>query len=415
MRVIIAGGGIGGLTLALALHEKNIPCQVYEAVPAFKPLGVGINLLPHATGVLDRLGLLDALKAVSVQTYQAAYYNRFGQRILAEPVGMRAGYAHPQLSIHRGDLHAVLIEAVRTRLGPQAIRLGWKLQEAVNGDGVAEGHFVDTTSGAALPLQRGDILVGADGFRSAVRKVLAPDDDPLIYSGVTMWRGTTIMPPILEGPTMVRAGWLVHGKLVAYPIRENVDGRGSVLMNWLAEVEVPQGVESDWSRPGRLDDFLPFYADWHFDWLDVPAMLRNAEQVLEYPMVDKDPLPNWSIGRITLLGDAAHPMYPRGSNGAGQSILDAQALADHLNATPQDLDGALVRYDAERRPPTSRVVLTNRTMPPDVIIKEVYERSGDKPFARIEDVISEGELTALIERYKTIAGYDKGTLVAATP
>ena len=415
MNVVIAGGGIGGLTLALALHQKGISCQVYETVSEFKPLGVGINLLPHGTGVLDRLGLLDALKAVSIETYQAAYYNRFGQRILAEPVGVRAGYAHPQLSIHRGDLHGVLTEAVRARLGPDAIRHGWKLEEARNVSGGAEARFVDTASGAARPVQRGDVVVGADGFRSAVRKVLAPGADPLIYSGVTMWRGTTIMPPILEGPTMVRAGWLVHGKLVAYPIRANVDGRGSVLMNWLAEVEVPQGVDSDWSRPGRLEDFLPFYADWHFDWLDVPKMMREAEQVLEYPMVDKDPLPSWTAGRITLLGDAAHPMYPRGSNGAGQSILDAQALANHLAALPGDLDAALVRYDAERRPPTSRVVLTNRTMPPDVIIKEVYERSGDKPFARIEDVISEGELTALIDRYKTVAGYDKGSLAAATP
>jgi 2-polyprenyl-6-methoxyphenol hydroxylase-like FAD-dependent oxidoreductase len=410
MAVIIAGAGIGGLTLALALHRRSIPCRVYEAAPELRPLGVGINLLPHATAVLGALGVLPALERVAVTTYQAAYYNRFGQRILAEPLGRRAGYAHPQLSIHRGDLHMVLLAAVRDRLGAEAVVTGHRLVAAEDGADAAIAHFVDGTTGATLPPVTGQVVIGADGIRSALRRQLFPDDGPLVYSGVTMWRGTTVMAPILEGPSMVRAGWLAQGKLVAYPIREHADG--SVLMNWLAEVEVPQAVESDWSREGRLEDFLPHFADWRFDWLDVPAMMRAAGQVLEYPMVDKDPLPRWSFGRRTLLGDAAHPMYPRGSNGAGQSILDARALADCLAAAPGDAPAALRAYEAERLGPTSQVVLSNRSMPPDIVIKEVWERTGDKPFGRIEEVISEAELLALVERYKRVAGYSKSTLAS---
>lgn len=410
MDVIVAGGGIGGLSLALALHRAGIACRVYEAVPEWKPLGVGINLLPHATAALDGLGLLPALERVAVTTYQAAYYNRFGQRIFVERLGRRAGYAHPQLSIHRADLHAALLDAVRERLGAGSVVPGWRLVRAEDSGTRAVAHFDNAVTGAALEPQHADAVVGADGIRSALRRQLVPDDGPLIYSGVTMWRGTTVMAPILEGPTMVRAGWLAHGKLVAYPIRENVDGRGAVLMNWLAEVEVPQAVESDWSRPGRLEDFLPRFADWHFDWLDVPAMMRGAQQVLEYPMVDKDPLARWSVGRLTLLGDAAHPMYPRGSNGAGQSILDAVALAECLAAARSDAPAALQEYERRRLGPTSNVVLTNRTMPPDVIIKEVWQRTGDKPFGRIEDVITHAELAALVDRYKQVAGYSQAAL-----
>jgi 2-polyprenyl-6-methoxyphenol hydroxylase-like FAD-dependent oxidoreductase len=222
-----------------------------------------------------------------------------------------------------------------------------------------------------------------------------------------MWRGTTRMKPILSHATMVRAGWLAHGKMVIYPIRDYPDG--TQLMNWVAEIETPTHAANDWARPGKLDDFLPNFADWHFDWLDVPAMIRAAEVVLEYPMVDKDPLPRWSHGRVTLLGDAAHPMYPRGSNGAGQAILDAKALAECLGAHA-DPTAALQEYEFRRLGPTAQVVRTNRTAPPDAIIREVWQRTGDKPFARIEDVISAEELTAMLDGYKKVAGYDKAAL-----
>jgi 2-polyprenyl-6-methoxyphenol hydroxylase-like FAD-dependent oxidoreductase len=221
-----------------------------------------------------------------------------------------------------------------------------------------------------------------------------------------MWRGVTRWQTYLGGATMVRAGWLATGKMVIYPIRNHADG--TQLVNWVFEIETPQHQQWDWNRPARVEDFFAHVADWRFDWLDVPAMLRAAELVLEYPMVDKDPLARWTQGRVTLLGDAAHPMYPRGSNGAGQAILDARALAEELAraAPPQ----ALAAYEARRLAPTSGVVLENRRNPPDAILREVYQRTGDKPFARIEDVIGEAELREISDRYKRVAGYDRDTL-----
>ena len=246
-------------------------------------------------------------------------------------------------------------------------------------------------------------MIACDGLHSAIRKQLHPAEGEPRYSGVNMWRGVTRSKPFLGGATMVRAGWLSHGKMVIYPIRDDIDGAGTQLVNWVAEIETANHRKRDWTRPGRLDDFIGAFEDWHFDWLDVPAMIRAADSVLEFPMVDQDPLPWWTQGRVTLLGDAAHPMVPRGSNGAGQAILDARCLADLL-ASGTEPGAALRAYEAQRLEATTRVVLTNRSNPPDAIIREVYLRSGDKPFARIEDVISHDELARMSERYKQVAG-----------
>jgi 2-polyprenyl-6-methoxyphenol hydroxylase-like FAD-dependent oxidoreductase len=301
----------------------------------------------------------------------------------------------------------VLLDAVLSRLGPQSVRTGIRcVAVEQDGDGVSL-RLQDTASGGALPSERASAVIAADGIHSAIRRQFFPAEPPYLYSGVNMWRGTTRMKPILSHATMVRAGWLAHGKMVVYPIRDYPDG--TQLMNWVAEIETPTYAANDWARPGRLDDFLPTFAEWHFDWLDVPAMIRGADVVLEYPMVDKDPLPRWSHGRVTLLGDAAHPMYPRGSNGAGQAILDAKALAECLGAHPDPV-AALQEYEFRRLGPTAQVVRTNRTAPPDAIIREVWQRTGDKPFARIEDVISAEELTAMLDGYKKVAGYDKASL-----
>jgi 2-polyprenyl-6-methoxyphenol hydroxylase-like FAD-dependent oxidoreductase len=407
--ILIIGGGVGGLTTALALHRAGLPCRVFEAVPEIRPIGVGINLLPHATGELAALGLEDALARVAVATKEAVFYNRFGQLIYREPLGRAAGYATPQFSIHRADLHAVLLHAFRSRVGPERLQLGWKCtgfeQDA---DGVTV-RFVDTATGAPRPSQRAGVVVAADGIHSAVRRQLFPEEGPPKYSGVNMWRGAVVWPAFLSGASMVRAGWLANGKMVIYPIRDDADGHGRQLVNWVAEIETPKYETRDWNRPGRLEDFIHAFEDWHFDWLDVPAMIRATERILEFPMVDQDPLPHWSVGRVTLLGDAAHPMYPRGSNGAGQAILDARCLADRL-AEGGDPVAALAAYEAERLPATARVVLTNRTNPPDAINREVWLRTGDKPFAQIDDVISREELVALSDGYKRVAGYDRERL-----
>ena len=393
--ILIVGGGIGGLTLALELAARRVPHRVFEAAPEIRPVGVGVNLLPHATRILAGLGLEPALARSAVATAESRFYNRFGQLIYQEPLGRAAGLDWPQFSIHRADLQAALLErAGGVELGKQCTGL------EQNDEGVTLA-FADGTSA------RGAAAIGCDGIHSAIRRQLHPGDGAPRYSGVNMWRGVTRWPAFLGGATMVRAGWLATGKMVIYPIRAHADG--TQLVNWVFEIETPHYQPWDWNRQARIEDFGAHVAGWKFDWLDVPELLRAAHTVLEYPMVDKDPLERWSFGRVTLLGDAAHPMVPRGSNGAGQAILDAHALATCL-ARERDPAAALAAYEAERLGPTSRVVLENRRNPPDAILREVYERTGDRPFARIEDVIGNAELKAISERYQRVSGYDRDAL-----
>jgi 2-polyprenyl-6-methoxyphenol hydroxylase-like FAD-dependent oxidoreductase len=401
--VLVIGGGIGGLTLALSLHQAGIACRVFEAASEIQPLGVGINLLPHGMRELTELGLAPALERVAVATAEGCFYNRFGQLIYREPRGRHAGYQWPQLSIHRADLHEVLLKAARERLGEDAVVLNMKCISLVEGQGNVTARFSNGTSA------EGSCAVGCDGIHSAVRRQLFPDEGPPGYQGINMWRGVTRMKPYLGGASMAYIGWLAVGKLVVYPIRDAIDGEGRQLVNWVAEFQSPRNVLQDWSLPGRLEDFYPTFAGWNFDWLDCAAMLRDADSILEYPMVDRDPLPWWSRGRITLLGDAAHPMYPRGSNGAGQAILDARTLAGCL-ARNSDTGKALQEYEQARRQAVNDLVLLNRTNPPDAILREVWKRSGDKPFARIEDVIPVAELAAISEAYRKAAGFERESL-----
>ncbi len=397
--VLVVGGGIGGLTLALCLHQRGIPCRVFESAPEIRPVGVGVNLLPHAMRVYTELGLQAELAAAAVETAEAAFFNRYGQLIYREPLGRRAGYEWPQLSIHRGDLQAVLLSAFLERAGLERLHLGWHAT-------AFEGQTLKSRHGEEAA---GRAIVGCDGIHSVVRAQLYPDEGGPKYSGVNMWRGVTRAKPILSGASMVRAGWLATGKLVYYPIRNDIDAEGRQLVNWLWEIETPQYRTWDWNHKASVEDFIAGAADWKFDWLDVPALFRAADVVLEYPMVDKDPLPAWSFGPVTLLGDAAHPMVPRGSNGAGQAILDAESLSVSLATIPR-VEDALKDYEMKRRGPTANVVLENRRNPPDAILREVYERTGDRPFDRIDAVISPAELKALSERYKKVAGYDRGSL-----
>jgi 5-methylphenazine-1-carboxylate 1-monooxygenase len=404
--VIVVGAGIAGLTLALELHRASIGCRVYESAGRLEPLGVGINILPHASRILDRLGLAAELAATGIVTAESVFYNRFGQRVYAEPAGLRAGYGWPQYSIHRGDLQNVLATQVRRRLGEDAIACGHTCVRAENTPGGVTATFA---RGGGETSVTGKVLVACDGVHSAVRRQLHPDEGPPVYSGVNMWRGVAAWPPFLTGASMVRAGWLATGKMVIYPIRNTIDASGDQLVNWVAEIETPRHQHRAWNCAGQLGDFLPAFEDWHFDWLDVPALIRSSRQILEYPMVDCEPLPWWTSGRITLLGDAAHPMVPRGSNGAGQAILDATALAGCLGAHA-DVARALAEYESERRPATARVVHANRSSPPDAILREVYLRTGDRPFARREDVISDAEIQDMMDAYKSVAGYSREAL-----
>jgi len=401
--VLIIGGGIGGLTLALSLHQAGIACRVFEAAPEIKPLGVGVNLLPHGMRELTELRLQERLARIAVETREQLYFNRFGQLIFGEPRGRFAGYDWPQFSIHRAELHEVLLQSVFERLGRDAVVLDMKFSSLQEQHGRVKAKFENGTE------IEGNCVVGCDGIHSAVRKLLFPDESPPRYQGINMWRGVTRAKPFLTGASMIIAGWLEVGKFVAYPIRNPENSEGLQLINWVAEIQSPHNVMQDWSLPGRLEDFYPAFSGRRFEWLDCAALIRNAEYFFEYPMVDRDPLPHWTRGRVTLLGDAAHPMYPRGSNGAGQAILDARTLTGCL-VRNRETETALKEYEQTRLKATNDLVLLNRTEPPDTMLREVHRRTGDKPFARIEDVIAKEELAALSENYKRVAGFERDSL-----
>jgi 2-polyprenyl-6-methoxyphenol hydroxylase-like FAD-dependent oxidoreductase len=407
--IIIVGAGIGGLTLGLALHDAGISCRILESAAEIRPIGVGINLLPHATKELAALGLQPDLAKVAIATQDATFFNRFGQLIYQEPLGRAAGYEHPQFSIHRGDLQAVLRDAFVARTGAGRLLTNHHCTGVEQDEAGVSVSFSDGPGGSRRSTLRGRAAIACDGINSAIRRQFYPGEGEPRYSGVNMWRGVTRWKPVLSGASMVRAGWLSHGKMVIYPIR-HAGADGLQLINWVAEIETPTYRKRDWNRPGSIEDFIGAFAGWHFDWLDVPSFIRAADHVLEFPMVDQEPLPRWSFGRVTLSGDAAHPMVPRGSNGAGQAILDARALTSALLAD-HDPVGALAAYEKQRLEATTRVVLANRTNPPDAILREVFQRTNDRPFGRIDDVISHDELAALSEDYKKIAGYSKDALI----
>jgi 2-polyprenyl-6-methoxyphenol hydroxylase-like FAD-dependent oxidoreductase len=300
----------------------------------------------------------------------------------------------------------VLLNAVAERLGPDAVAVDHRCAGlSPDADGVTV-HFVNA-AGQKLPDRRASIVIGCDGVHSAVRKHLYPNESAPRYHGTNLWRGVTRHKPFLTGASIARIG-AMHSTLIVYPIRQELDEHGLQLMNWVAEVDGEVATAADWNARGKLDDFLPVYKDWHFDWLDVPELLKSTDPILAYPMVDRDPLDRWTFGRITLLGDAAHPMFPRGGNGGAQAILDTVSLARHLAATAGDTTrdvAALSAYEDERRPATSKVVLQNRTAPPNLIVDTVEKRTGGKPFNSLEEVVTQDELKTIFANYQKVAGY----------
>jgi 2-polyprenyl-6-methoxyphenol hydroxylase-like FAD-dependent oxidoreductase len=415
MTVLIAGGGIGGLTLALSLDQIGVPAQVFESVPELKPLGVGINVLPHAVRELIELGLHERLDAAAVATQELAYFSKRGRPIWSEPRGLEAGYKWPQFSIHRGTLQQLLLEAATERLGAANILTSHHLSDWTETSNGIRASFIDKATGQPAGDYDGAVLIAADGIHSAARQKLYPDEGPPIWNGRILWRGVTSAKPFLSGRTMIMAGHETL-KFVCYPISKSPDRDGRFQINWIAERHMPptyQWRREDYNRAARLEEFLPWFADWTFDWLDVPGLIRDCSQAFEYPLVDRDPIPQWTFGRVTLMGDAAHPMYPVGSNGASQAILDARVLTREIQ-THGPIGAALKAYEAERRPATSELVLLNRRNGPEQVMQLVEERAPNG-FDDVTDVLSRQELETIAANYKRVAGFQVEGLNAKPP
>ena len=405
-RGAVIGAGIGGLATALSLHEVGVQVDVFDSSPELRPLGVGINLLPHAVRELDALGLLDALLSLGVAPSALVYCTKRGQEIWREPRGVAAGYPWPQLSVHRGMLQEVLRRAVVERLGADALHLGRRLVRVSGSDERPLAEFADGEVEA-------DFIVAADGIHSAVRAQRYPEEGHFLWNGSLLWRGIAEVEPVLDGRSMIWAGH-PEQKFVGYPIADLPGGRQR--FNFIAELKRPDsdlGRAEDWNRQGSLDDFLPQFKEWDFGWLDVPAIVEAAPETFLFPMVDREPIPRWTFGRTTLLGDAAHPMYPIGSNGASQAILDARVLAGCIRRHDGTLSAALHHYEETRRPATAAIVRANRGFGPELPMKLVEERVPDG-FADIADVITTEEIAEVTEKYRTTAGFSLAALQRRT-
>jgi 2-polyprenyl-6-methoxyphenol hydroxylase-like FAD-dependent oxidoreductase len=408
VRVLIAGAGIAGLTTALSLHAVGIDAELVDSATTLGPLGVGINLLPHAVRELTELGLGPHLAATGIATSEQAHFDRHGSLIWREPRGRGLGYAWPQYSIHRGDLQMMLLAAVRERLGDTAVTTGATVTGFTDRDGGVGVLLSDRSNGRVVP-RTADVFIGADGLYSAVRAQLHPDEPLPRWSGVMMWRGTAEGQAFLSGATLAITGSTSTVKFVAYPIAAREDGR--TLINWVAEVMVGGAAPPSrpgWTTQGRLAEALPHFAGWTFDWLDVPGLMSRSPEILEYPMVDRDPLTFWGRGRVTLVGDAAHPVYPIGSNGGSQAIIDARVLARELASAASPADG-LAAYEAERLPAANAIVAATRSMPVDQVLDMVAARAPDG-FDRIEDVLAPAELAALKAAYRATSLQDVAAL-----
>ncbi|MBU2999860.1 flavin-dependent oxidoreductase [Roseovarius nubinhibens] len=414
MKVIIAGAGIGGLTTALMLHARGIKAEIYEAAREVREVGVGINVLPHAIRELDALGLLPALDAVGLRTRKLSYLTRDGSEVWSELRGLHAGHDVPQFSIHRGRLQKLIYDAVIDRLGPDAIHTGCRLAGMVQDEAGVTAHFSDNHDGGAGTTVRGDVLICCDGIHSAGRRMFYPKEPGPSWQGVMMWRGAVDWDVWDDGESMAISGGL-GGKLVLYPIAPPKDGKQ--LMNWVVNIrvqdpELSPPPASNWSRQVPLSLVLPYARRFTVPGCDIEALVRATPSIFEYPMADRDPLPRWTFGRVTLLGDAAHPMYPVGSNGASQAILDARCLADAL-ARAEHPRAALWSYEQDRLPKTAEVVRNNRSGGPEGVIDAV-ERLAPAGFKNIDDVLSYEDREAIVGGYAKLAGFGKVTRVEKT-
>lgn len=412
MHFLIVGGGIGGLTAALCLHRIGARVTVFESNPDISELGVGINVLPHAMTILHELDLEPEMLGSGIELERYMWFNKHGQEIWSDLRGRKAGYSRPQVSMHRGRFQGILAKAVRERIGPDTIKCGHHLESFTQENGSVTAEFIDRQTGQSRGCAIGDGLIGADGIHSVVRRHFYPEEGSARWSGNMLWRMTVEIDPVLGGQTMIAVG-NAQTKIVGYEISAEAKRRGKSLFNWIAEVklaeaETPVPRREDWNQTSSVDAFLPYFRDWRFGWLDVPALAKQTEQVWSFPMVDRDPVEKWTEGVVTLLGDAAHSMWPIGSNGASQAILDCKSLMQELETT-DDVSRAFQAYETQRRPVTTSIVYANRNNAHDEIL-EIAERRAPDGFDDISEFSNREELAKIVDGYKQTALFDKKQL-----
>lgn len=409
MKVLVIGGGISGLTLALSLHQIGVSVCVYEAAREVTPLGVGINLQPNAVRELTELGLGDELARIGTATQELCFFNKFGQLVWREPRGRAAGFNWPQYSIHRGHLQVMLAAAVRARIGAENLRTGHQFQHFEQRGDKVVAAFSDRQTGAALAAAEGDILVGADGIHSTVRHQLYPLEGEPNFAGQILWRAAVDAAPFRGGATMAIAGHFDQ-RVIVYPIGPSPRHPGKLLTNWIAQMTVSTAAppREDWNRRVAKECFFAAFQQWKFPWLDVPQLIASTEEIYEFPLVDRHPVAQWSFGRVTLIGDAAHPMQPTGSQAGSQAIVDARMVTAELLANPDPV-AALARYDQLRRPVMNDITLRNRKFGPEAAMQLAEERAPHG-FVNIEDVIPRAELETISRSFQLVAGLDPAAL-----
>ncbi|MFD2759259.1 FAD-dependent monooxygenase [Gulosibacter faecalis] len=402
MDIAIIGAGPAGLAAALRLHQQGFSPVIYEKVQELKPLGVGLDIKVYGVKELDELGLLEQFEEISNEAVDSIFFNNHGQEIYAEKCGKHMGYVYDQRFVHRGYLQMLLYRTVLERLGEDAVQLGRVLNHYENvGDKVRLEftHRDGTTSETTV-----DVVIAADGIKSQVRAQMHPDEATPKYSGIRMYRGVTLMEPYRDGHTILHIGAPRIASMIVYPLKHDFEGTGKTLVNWVVETEADELVEEDWNHPGSADELIPLFDDTKIDFIDVQRMLREAKEVYLYPLIDHDPLDSWVDGRVVLIGDAAHAMYPRGGNGACQSIVDGRVIAERLAAHQDDPEAALHEFEAERLESVNRLVLANRGEAYEVIRRLVQDRTDAQPFDDIEQVLPMAEADEIFAKYHALAG-----------
>ncbi|KRA47218.1 FAD-dependent monooxygenase [Devosia sp. Root635] len=403
--IAIIGAGPGGLALALRLEQKGFRPTIYEGVKELKPLGVGVDIKIYGTREITEMGLLEEFRAISVEAIDSLFFTRYGQMIYGEKCGKHMGYPHEQRFVHRGTLQMMFFDAVLQRLGAERVKLGARLKGFEQDEAGVTLTFEDAEG---VPrTARHDVVIGADGIKSVVRNQLVPSSTGSHYSGIAMWRGVTVMKPYRNGGTILHLGDpIAQGSMIVYPIANNVEGQGSQLINWVVEQNgQPKSLE-DWNQRVTPDEIAHNFDECKLGFVDPGEIIRNASEVYLYPLVDRDPLDQWSFGRVTLMGDAAHAMYPRGGNGLCQALVDARVLAEKLSEVnnPQE---AFKQYEEIRRPFANRLVIANRGEGPEVVRRIVEERSGGKPFDDIEQIFPIAECEKIFLEYHRMAGMQR--------